>query len=38
MRSRRNANSFLAWMKTNVLEKGPEAFAQYARKHRAAAE
>ena len=31
-------DSFLAWMKTNVLEKGPEAFAQYARKHRAAAE
>jgi len=25
-------------MKTNVLEKGPEAFAQYARKQRAAAE
>ena len=31
-------DSFLAWMKTNVLEKGPEAFAQYARKVRAAAE
>jgi glutaconate CoA-transferase subunit A len=31
-------NSFLAWMKTNVLEKGPEAFAQYARQHRTAAE
>lgn len=34
----RERDSFLAWMKTNVLEKGPEAFAQYARKHRAAAE
>ncbi len=31
-------DSFLAWMKTNVLEKGPDAFAQYARKVRAAAE
>ena len=31
-------DSFLAWMKTNVLEKGPEAFARYARQHRAAAE
>jgi len=31
-------DSFLAWMKTNVLEKSPEAFARYARKHRAAAE
>jgi glutaconate CoA-transferase, subunit A len=34
----RERQSFLAWMKTNVLEKGPEAFAQYARKQRAAAE
>jgi glutaconate CoA-transferase subunit A len=34
----RERDSFLAWMKTNVLEKGPEAFAQYARKVRAAAE
>ena len=34
----RERDSFLAWMKENVLEKGPEAFAQYARKHRAAAE
>jgi hypothetical protein len=25
-------------MKSNVLEKGPEAFAVHARKHRAAAE
>jgi len=31
-------DSFLAWMKANVLAKGPEAFAQYARKTRAAAE
>lgn len=31
-------DSFLAWMKANVLEKGPDAFAQYARKHQAAAE
>jgi glutaconate CoA-transferase subunit A len=31
-------DSFLAWMKTNVLEKGPEDFARYAHKHRAAAE
>ncbi len=34
----RERDSFQAWMKENVLEKGPEAFAQYARKHRAAAE
>jgi glutaconate CoA-transferase subunit A len=34
----RERDSFLAWMKANVLEKGPEAFAQYARKVRAAAE
>ena len=34
----RERDSFLAWMKENVLEKGPEAFAQYARKLRAAAE
>ena len=31
-------DSFAAWMKTNVLEKGPDAFAQYARNHKAAAE
>ena len=34
----RERDSFLAWMKENVLEKGPEAFAQYARKLSAAAE
>jgi len=34
----RERDTFLAWMKQNVLEKGPEAFAQYARKARAAAE
>ena len=34
----RERETFLAWMKTNVLEKGPEAFAQYAHKQRAAAE
>jgi glutaconate CoA-transferase subunit A len=27
----RERETFLAWMKANVLEKGPEAFAQYAR-------
>jgi glutaconate CoA-transferase subunit A len=32
----RERDSFLAWMKTNVLEKGPEAFAQYARRMAAA--
>jgi glutaconate CoA-transferase subunit A len=31
-------DTFLAWMKTNVLEQGPAAFARYARKRRAAAE
>jgi glutaconate CoA-transferase subunit A len=34
----RERDTFLAWMKANVLEKGPEAFAQYSRKYRAAAE
>jgi glutaconate CoA-transferase subunit A len=34
----RERDSFLAWMKENVLEKGPEAFAKHARKVRAAAE
>src|SRR5579871_495763 len=34
----RERDTFLAWMKTNVLEKGPEAFAVYARKPRIAAE
>jgi glutaconate CoA-transferase subunit A len=28
----RDRDAFLAWMKENVLDKGPEAFAQYARK------
>jgi glutaconate CoA-transferase subunit A len=34
----RERDSFLAWMKENVLEKGPEVFAQHVRTHRAAAE
>jgi len=34
----RERDGFLAWMKANVLEKSPEAFAQHARKVRAAAE
>ena len=33
----RERASFLAWMKTNVLEKGPEAFDRYARRQHAAA-
>ena len=28
----RERDSFLAWMKENVLEKGPDAFAKYARR------
>ena len=28
----RERETFIAWMKENVLQKGPEAFAQYARK------
>jgi len=28
----RDRDTFLAWMKENVLDKGPEAFAQHARK------
>ncbi len=32
----RERESFLAWMKENVLDKGPEAFAHYARKAGAA--
>ena len=28
----RERDTFLAWMKENVLDKGPEAFAKYARK------
>jgi glutaconate CoA-transferase subunit A len=34
----RERETFLAWMKENVLAKGPEVFAQYVRKHRVAAE
>ena len=34
----RERESFLAWMKENVLSKGPEAFARFTRKHRMAAE
>jgi glutaconate CoA-transferase subunit A len=34
----RDRATFLAWMKTNVLEQGPEAFAVHARLARAAAE
>jgi glutaconate CoA-transferase subunit A len=34
----RERDTFHAWMETNVLEKGPDAFAQYARKARVAAE
>jgi glutaconate CoA-transferase, subunit A len=33
----RDRESFLAWMKQNVLERGPEAFAMYARRRQAAA-
>jgi glutaconate CoA-transferase subunit A len=34
----RDRDAFLAWMKTNVLEQGPEVFAAHARKVLAAAE
>ena len=34
----RDRETFLAWMKTNVLEQGPQAFAVHARRARAAAE
>jgi glutaconate CoA-transferase subunit A len=34
----RERDSFLAWMKANVLEQGPEAFAKYARPRAMAAE
>ena len=34
----RDRDSFAAWMKANVLEQGPEAFAVYARKRDMAAE
>jgi glutaconate CoA-transferase subunit A len=33
----RERESFIAWMRDNVLAKSPEAFAQYARKQRVAA-
>src|SRR5262245_3353615 len=33
----RERESFSAWIKTNVLEKGPDAFADYVRPHRAKA-
>ena len=32
----RDRDSFKAWMDANVMQKGPEAFARYARKGRAA--
>jgi glutaconate CoA-transferase subunit A len=32
----RDRDGFLLWMKQNVLERGPEVFAQHARRHRAA--
>jgi glutaconate CoA-transferase subunit A len=32
----RERETFLAWMKANVMELGPEAFAQYARRANAA--
>ena len=34
----RERDSFLAWMKTNVLEQGPEAFAVHSKRMRVAAE
>jgi glutaconate CoA-transferase, subunit A len=34
----RERDGFLAWMKSNVLEQGPEIFAAHARKHAVAAE
>jgi glutaconate CoA-transferase, subunit A len=34
----RDRDSFRAWIKTNVLEKGPELFATHVSKHKAAAE
>jgi glutaconate CoA-transferase subunit A len=34
----RERDSFLAWMKENVLDKGPEVFAEHVRKFRQAAE
>jgi glutaconate CoA-transferase subunit A len=32
----RDRDGFLAWMKTNVLDKRPEVFAEYVRAHRVA--
>ena len=34
----RDRDTFLAWMKVNVLEKGPEAFAVHSKRLRVAAE
>jgi glutaconate CoA-transferase, subunit A len=34
----RERDGFLAWMKTNVLDKGPEVFAEHARKNAIAVE
>ena len=34
----RERDSFLAWMKQNVLDKGPDVFAEHVRKFRTAAE
>jgi glutaconate CoA-transferase, subunit A len=34
----RDRDAFLAWMKANVLEQGPDAFAKYSSRLRAAAE
>lgn len=34
----RNRDTFLAWMKANVIEKSPEVFAEHVRKMRIAAE
>ena len=34
----KDRDAFLAWMKSNVLEQGPEVFAGHARKLLAAAE
>jgi glutaconate CoA-transferase subunit A len=34
----RERETFLAWMKANVLEQGPEAFAAHVSKHKVAAE
>jgi glutaconate CoA-transferase subunit A len=34
----RERDGFLAWMKQNVLDKGPDVFAEHVRKFRTAAE